>query len=249
MNDSTFEAKLSFRLTRMNVFIFISVFGFILTVLTVIIVAFTPLREYIPGYSDLKDREKVHQLSVRTDSIEYMTKITSAYIDSLYMILSGAENISKIDYEKFSRHATPVKISESHLSAPQTSISDVFESYFYYKPAEGIIVQEFSPAMNHFGIDIVTAPESSVRAVRDGTVIHSRWNPEYGNILIIQHPNNIVSIYKHISVLLKKEGDYVKGGEVVSISGNTGEMSTGPHLHVELWINGSVVNPAFFLNY
>jgi hypothetical protein len=246
MNDSTFEEKLSFRLSRMNVFILTSSAGFLLIILTVVIIAFTPLREYIPGYSNIADRNKLYKLSVKADSLEQIMAATSIYMDSLLMVLSGSEDIGKIDYTEISKATAPVMLDDQSNIAAVTTI---YQSVFYHKPVDGVVVQGFSPAMHHLGIDIATPVESPVMAVRDGTVILARWSHEFGNTLVIQHPGNIVSIYKHNSLLLKKEGDRVSGGQVVAISGNTGEITTGPHLHFELWINGAPVNPSFFLNY
>ncbi len=249
MNDSSFEEKLSFKLSRLNVFLLLSSSGFLLIILTVLIISFTPLREYIPGYSNVADRNELYQLSVRADSLDHMVKATSLYIDSLLMVLSGTDDFGKIDYSEIHKLTNvAVNIEEDQSNTIQSS-SNIYESLFYHKPVEGILIQEFSPAMNHLGIDIVTPAESPVMAVRDGTVILARWNHEFGNILVIQHSGNIVSVYKHNSLLIRKEGDQVRGGQVVALSGNTGEITSGPHLHFELWINGIPVNPALFLNY
>lgn len=251
MNDSTFEEKLSFRLSRLNVFVLLSSSAFILVFLTVIIIAFTPLREYIPGYSNLEDRNTLYELSLKADSLENVLNATSGFMDSLIMVLSGNENMGKIDYSEIStyRAADGSGSSSGTGSGKVSAPVSFYQSLFYYKPVEGVVTQNFSPSMNHLGIDIVTPEESPVIAVRDGTVIMARWTLHFGNVLAIQHANNIISIYKHNSLLLKFEGDMVKGGEVVAISGNTGEITSGPHLHFELWMNGVPVNPALFLNY
>lgn len=249
LNDTSFEEKLSFKLSRMNVFILLSSSGFLLIILTVVIIAFTPLREYIPGYSNIEDRNNLYKLSVRADSIEQTLVSTSMYLDSLLMILSGTDELGKLDYTQISRYSPAPANDDKASSMAMNSQSNIYESLFYHKPVEGVVVQKFSPAMNHLGIDIVTPAETPVMAVRDGTVILARWNNEFGNMLVIQHPGNIISVYKHNSLILKKEGEQVKGGQVVAVSGNTGEISTGPHLHFELWINGAPVNPSLFLNY
>jgi len=248
MNDSTFEEKLSFKLSRINVFTLFASSGAILILLTVIIIAFTPLKEYIPGYSDIEDRNNLYRLSVQTDSLKRIVDATSGYMDSLLMVLSGTDDFGKVDYAEMNKYTN--KITESSETGKGISgTSKIYESLYYQKPLEGIVVQEFNPSMNHLGIDIVAPEESPVKTVREGTVILARWNYEFGNMIVIQHPGNIVSIYKHNSLLLKKEGDRVQGGQVIAISGNTGEMTTGPHLHFELWINGAPVNPSLFLNY
>jgi len=249
MSDANFEEKLSFRLSRMNVFVLLSSSGFLLIMLTVLIIAFTPLREYIPGYSNVQDRNRLYQLSVKADSLSQTVNATTGYIDSLLLVLSGTDDFEKIDYNEMSRYATLSTPDAGAETKKSISGAGIYESMFYYKPVNGIVIQGFAPAMNHLGIDIVTTPESPVMSVRDGTVILARWNHEFGNMMVIQHPGNIVSVYKHNSLMLKKEGDMVNGGQVVAVSGNTGEMTTGPHLHFELWVNGVPVNPVVFLNY
>jgi len=249
MNDSTFEEKLSFRLSRMNVLLLISSSGFFLILLTAFIIAFTPLREYIPGYSNIEDRNRLYNLSLKADSLERIVNATSGYLDSLLLVLSGTDDIGKLDYREMSRITGEGTATESNKPSIIAGTTSIYESMFYHKPVDGIVVREFSPAMNHFGIDIVTPVESPVVAVRDGTVILAHWNHEFGNMLVVQHSGNIISVYKHNSLLLKREGDKVKGGQVISVSGNSGVISTGPHLQFELWIHGAAVNPSIFLNY
>jgi hypothetical protein len=248
MNDSTFEEKISFKLSRMNVFILLASSGAVLILLTVIIIAFTPLKEYIPGYSNIEDRNQLYRLSVQADSLQRMVDATSGYMDSLLMVLSGTDDFGKIDYSEMNKYTSEIA-EPGEAGEGISGTKKIYESLYYHKPLEGIVVQQFNPSMNHLGIDIVTPGESPVKAVREGTVILARWNHEFGNMIVIQHPGNIVSIYKHNSLLLKKEGDRVQGGQVIAISGNSGEITTGPHLHFELWINGAPVNPSLFLNY
>jgi murein DD-endopeptidase MepM/ murein hydrolase activator NlpD len=251
MNDSNFEEKLSFRLSRMNVFIITISVSFLLIVSIVVIIAFTPIREYIPGYSNVEDRHQLYRLSKESDSLKTMISVTSQYLDSLMIVLSGTGSFQRIDFSEISRFidVPEFKTEIKYTSDLGTSVKNTLEPFLFYKPVEGVITQEFLPALYHFGIDVVTPIESPVLAIRDGSVILARWSYQFGNMIIIQHPNNFISVYKHNSVLLKKEGDKVKGGEPIAISGNTGEISTGPHLHIEMWMNGTPVNPAIFLNY
>jgi len=251
MNDSTFEEKLSFRLSRMNVFVVATSLSFLLIVTIVVLIAFTPIREYIPGYSNVEDRNRLYQLSRESDSLKTVVTVTSQYLDSLMVVLSGTANFQRIDFGEVSKFidASEHKVEANQVAEHGASISSTLEPFLYTKPVNGVISQEFLPAIFHYGIDIVTPVESPILAIRDGSVILARWSYQFGNMIIIQHPNNLISVYKHNSALLKKEGDKVKGGEPIAISGNTGEISTGPHLHIEMWINGVPVNPAIFLNY
>lgn len=253
MDDSTFEKRLSLKITRLNVFIIGSLLSLFLIFVTVFVIAFTPLKQYIPGYGSLEERNKLYNLSLKADSIENILKIGTAYMDTLLMILSGDENIQRVHFsEDFVSLDNEIKNADLHAgkTAVKHQVSHYFhQTLFFYKPVEGIVTQKFSPAINHFGIDIVSKKNAPVVAIRDGTVIIAQWTHHYGNIIIIKHQNDIISIYKHNSALLKSEGDNVKGGEVIAISGNTGELTTGPHLHFELWMNGVPVNPAIFFNY
>lgn len=246
MNDSTYEEKLSFRLSRMNVFILTSSVSFFLIILTVIIISFSSLREYIPGYSNVDDRKKLYDLSLKADSMQKIIYATTDYMDSLLLVLSSTEFIDRIDYQELSSFSSSV----SESTKPQAEIvSDPFyKSIYFYKPIEGVLTQRFLPAMGSLGIGISSPQESNIKAVREGTVILSRWTSQNGNIIAIQHQGEIVSIYKRLSTPLKREGDKVIGGEVIAISGKTSEKDDS-NLFFELWINGVAVNPAIFLNY
>ena len=117
----------------------------------------------------------------------------------------------------------------------------------FYSPIKGIVSKEFDPLRKHFGVDIVAPRDEVIKSVQDGTVIFSSWTVETGYVIAVQHPGNVISVYKHNSVLLKKEGNIVHAGETVAIIGQTGELSNGPHLHLELWVNGVPVNPKDYI--
>lgn len=246
MNDSTYEEKLSFRLSRMNVFIIAASLSFFLIIFTTIIIAFSSLREYIPGYSNVEDRKKLYDLSLKADSMDKIIYATTNYMDSLLLVLGSTEFTGRIDYQELSSLSS---VSNDPTNLQTEIVSDPFyKSIFFYKPIEGVLTQKFLPAMGSLGIGISSPKESEIKAVREGTVILSRWTSQNGNILAIQHQGEIVSIYKRLSTPLKKEGDKVIGGEVIAISGKTSEEKDNT-LFFELWINGVAVNPAIFLNY
>lgn len=246
MNDSTFEEKLSFKLSRMNVFIATSSLSFFLIILTTIIIAFSSLREYIPGYSNVDDRKKLYDLSIKADSMERLLTATSDYMDSLLLVLSSTEFTGRVDYQELSNLA----VSNTNISSPSTEKTKdpFYKSVFFYKPIDGVVIQRFLPAMGNLGIGISSKKESEIKAVRDGTIILSKWTKENGNILGIQHQGEIISIYKNLTTPLKKEGDKVLGGEVIAISGKP-KTEEGISLNFELWISGVPVNPSVFLNY
>ncbi len=268
LNEETFEEKLSFKLTRMNVFVVLGLLSIVLVFITSYIIAFTPLREYIPGYTDVAMQRRIYELQMRSDSIERAMESNQLYLQNLRLVLGDSLSVQKkaksdtaikksytdifdkrspedsllrLDYENQSKY------NLFYSDAPSEKSSATSRSYTFFTPVKGVISSKFNPLLKHFGIDIVANTDEPIKAVQDGTVIFSGWTVETGNVLAISHPGNIISVYKHNSVLLKKEGSVVRAGETVAIIGESGELSTGPHLHLELWINGSPVNPADYI--
>jgi murein DD-endopeptidase MepM/ murein hydrolase activator NlpD len=265
MNDHTFEEKISFRLTRFNVFVFFGTLSIFLIVATIYIIAFTPLREYIPGYADFNTRQILRELNLKADSLEADLKRKDLYILNIQNIISGREivdvfpdtvaiplesvsalpkskedSILRLEVETESNYS--YWIDEGNLH----SYPDIYQ-FFFFPPIKGIVTNYFNPAENHYGVDIVADHKEAIKATLDGTVIFSSWTVETGYTMGIQHPNNLISVYKHNSALLKHIGNYVKAGEVIAIIGESGYLSTGTHLHFELWFNGNPVNPLDYI--
>lgn len=261
-NESTLEEVWSFRLSQLSVFIYICLFAFILVTLTSVIIILTPIRNYLPGYLDVEVRKEILQNSLRADSLEEKIAIQSRYLENLSAILSGNITIDSIqhnnsmsqvhpDYDipRSDRESTYIKRFEEeekyNLTAlnpnpPQTEL-------FFYRPLNGIISSAFDAEKQHFGIDLTSALKENVIATLDGTVIYTGFDPKYGNVISLQHKNDFISIYKHNDIILKEVGDRVIAGEAIAIVGNTGELSTGPHLHFELWHKGIPVNPEEYI--
>ncbi|MFC1731572.1 M23 family metallopeptidase [candidate division KSB1 bacterium] len=272
MNDENFEERLSFRLSRLNVFIVLGTITIVLIVGTIYIIAFTPLREYIPGYTDVSIQKKVYDNTLRADSLEIAVKQRDRYISDLKRVIDGeiveiekvidTGNPGKYDTIKLRRSTADSILraeienqSEYNLtygygeSEEMISGSSELSSFFFFTPVKGIVSNPFDMAKKHYGIDILAKKNEAIKATLDGTVIFSNWTLETGYIIAIQHHYNIISVYKHNSALLKKGGNYVKAGEVIAIIGETGELSTGPHLHFELWYNGNPVNPKDYMTF
>jgi murein DD-endopeptidase MepM/ murein hydrolase activator NlpD len=153
---------------------------------------------------------------------------------------SGEDSVLRAEYEKDNKYNL---FKSDKTSAKGSSMRNLT----FFTPVKGMVTSVFDPLRKHFGIDIVAARDQVIKSVQDGTVIFSGWTVETGYVIAIQHPGNVISVYKHNSVLLKKEGNIVHAGETVAIIGETGELSTGPHLHLELWINGIPVNPVDYI--
>ena len=272
LNDETFEEKISFRLTRINVFVLLGTLSILLIFLTAIIISFTSLREYIPGYTNPELPKQVYHLQQLTDSLEKDFYRKNLYFQNLKNIIEGKEIIDtiipnteqsanydtiislkksiedsllRLEYEEQNNYSLFFNENENLISENNGSIN----SYNFFIPLEGIITRNFSLTEKHFGIDIVAAKNEAIKATLDGTVIFSDWTVETGYVIAIQHKYNILSIYKHNSTLLKKTGTFVKAGEPIAIVGNSGELSTGPHLHFELWLNGTPVNPKTYIGF
>ena len=261
-NESTLEEVWSFRLSQLSVFIYVFIFASILITLTSVIIILTPIRNYLPGYLDVEVRKEILQNALRADSLEQKINLQSRYLENLADILSGNINIDSIqsfdstsyilsDYNipRSDNESTFIKRFEDeekyNLTAlnpnpPQTEI-------FFYRPLNGIISSVFDADKQHFGIDLTSALRENVIATLDGTVIYTGFDPRYGNVITLQHKNDLISIYKHNEILLKEIGEKVVAGEAIAIVGNTGELSTGPHLHFELWHKGVPVNPEDYI--
>jgi len=266
LNEDTFEEKLSFKLNRLNVFIFGSIFSILLIIGTIFLIAFTPLKEYIPGYSSIKLKKEATQLVYKTDSLEQVLKVNNQYLKNLRQLLTG--KISEVKFDKDSAMQTIKKLnrdslilepSENDLNFRKEVESEDRYNLFnpakkttevvFFAPLTGTITDRFNIKNKHFAVDIAVEAGTPVKAVADGTVIFAGWTPDTGNVIILEHAAGFISVYKHNSVLHKQEGDIVKSGEVIAASGNTGEYSTGVHLHFELWNEGIPVNPENYIDF
>ncbi len=262
--DHTYEEVLTFRLTKLNLLSFVGTAVILLITLTTVLIAFTPIREYIPGYPDGYLRRQIVLNAIRLDSLENQIRIRDQYYENLLDILSGREPrsfearpdaVAMVDNISFSKSVedsilrAEIEIEEQFNLVTESNPANhsYFSTIHFFPPVKGLIINEFSLEENHFGVDLVAAPAQPVMAVLEGTVTLATWTLETGYIIQIQHFNNFLSFYKHNAQLLKNTGDIVKAGEAIAIVGNTGELTTGPHLHFELWRNGTPVNPEDFI--
>jgi murein DD-endopeptidase MepM/ murein hydrolase activator NlpD len=269
MNDTTLERMFSFRLSRMNVFVALGVLVIILVIGTTFLIAYTPLREYIPGYGDVSMQKDLYKLMQKSDSLQHEIILREAYVQNIKDVINGKDFSMKdapkpIDSSKTKYNNLDVTASkEDSLLREEFEDMDQYNlittgikgssssicNYFFFTPVQGIISNGYNPTGRHYGIDIVSQKNEPIKSVLDGTVIFSAWTLQTGYVIAIQHQSDIISIYKHNSVLLKREGDFVKAGDPIAIIGETGELSTGPHLHFELWYNGKPVNPREYITF
>ncbi len=264
LNEDTFEERISFKLTRLNVFILVGLSGIILISLTTLLIALTPLREYIPGYSSTKLKKDARMLLVKTDSLERALRVRNQYYSKIQEVLSGT--ISAENFDRDSIRTATLNPSELNLlPSKEDSILRVFVEkedkynlfetagaigdFALFPPVKGTVTAGYNANEKHYALDIVTEKDAPVKAAGDGTVIFAEWTAETGHVMIIEHPKNMITVYKHNASLNKRQGDLVKAGEVIAVVGNTGELSTGPHLHFELWSNGYPIDPSNFIDF
>lgn len=263
MTENTFEERYSVHLTPMNLFIGISAGIVLFTLIVVSLIAFTPVREYIPGYANSTKFERLYKNQSRQlDSMTNVLKSMEIQSKTLRSIINGeVPNDSNIKKMMMNDSAVGVisKMIDDRLraydnreyfkkeeSGNQNMMPD---NFMFIAPVKGFVTERFSPDANHSAVDVVAKPDEAVKSTLAGTVVFSSWTPDAGHVIGIQHPNNIFSVYKHNSVLLKNAGAYVNAGDAIAIVGNSGELTSGSHLHFELWHNGSPLNPEDFMKF
>ncbi len=266
MNDDTFAEQFSWRLTPLALLTVIGVVTITMTTLVILLIAFTPLREYIPGYSDPELRNELDVTRVRIDSLHLVAEANEVYMKNLRTVLGGNDQPEKPGSNP--RDTARNKSRPDVRSGADSLLRQDFEGagnsyslqlgvkrsggisgFFFFAPVKGAITTSFNSAEEHYGVDVAAPESEAVKATLDGTVIAAGWSPESGYVIQVQHSNNIVSVYKHNSVLLKKTGQFVKAGEPIAIVGSTGEHSTGPHVHFELWYNGTALDPQDYISF
>ena len=263
LNDSTYEEKSSFKISRLNVFSILFALMFIIVLITSGILFFTPIRGYIPGYSSTTLQKQANLLSYKTDSLRQIVFLNDQYINSLKKVLTG--DLETIEYKAdsvISKDILDLQIIErSKEDSILRQLVDNEDKYnleninknkdFYLlsAPISGAVSQNYSIADDHLAIDISVDIGTPVRAVSNGRVILSEWTTQTGYVLIIDHGNDLISVYKHNSKLLKSQGEIVKQDEIIALSGNSGVLTSGPHLHFELWSEGFSIDPNTLINF
>ena len=264
-SEDTFEEKLSFKANKINVFIIMLVYSIILISFTISIVFFTQLREMVPGYSSSDLLNRAIYLTKKTDSLEQQIALNNKFYKSIEDVLSGNINefIARDELSIDSNLINPGVVTISPNSQDSilrkyvenedkfnlTNNELIIENKMFFSPIKGEITQNFNYNENHFAIDIAADIGTPVKSVLDGKIIFSEWSLETGYVVVIDHGENIISVYKHNSKTFKEQNDFVQAGEVIAYSGNQGNLSSGPHLHFELWKNGTPIDPEPLLNF
>lgn len=260
-NENTLEEVVGIHVSKLNgVSVLLLTFTVIFLIVSTIIV-FTPLRNYLPGYMNSEVREQVVVNALRADSLQDALNRQSLYIMNIQDIFKGqvkVDTVHSIDSLTIARSEELMERTQQeeefrkqyeekeryNLTATDYNITS---GLIFHRPTRGMMSSSFDANKKHYGVDIAATPNESVLATLDGTVILSTYTAETGYVIQIQHGQNMVSIYKHCGSLLKKEGDVVKAGEAIALVGSTGEKTTGPHLHFELWNKGRALDPSKYI--
>lgn len=260
LNDSTFGESFSLKLTPTGLLIGIAAITIVMTTLVISLVAFTPLREYIPGYGNVTERKLIVNLSNKADSLESIISARDLYMQTVLNVLNeqhetksekpvkdtsgkyknvntsagSADRSFREDYEK--------NASNSSIGVKNPKLN-ILSNLIFFNPVKGIVSESYNLKTKHYGVDIVSKADEIVKSTLDGTIIYSGFSAQDGYVIHIQHNNNIISLYKHLGNTFKTLGNKVKSGEAIGTVGNTGELSKGAHLHFEIWYNGYAINP------
>ena len=261
-NENTLEEIVGIHVSKLNG---VSVLLFAVTVIfliTSVIIAFTPLRNYLPGYMNSEVREQVVLNALRADSLQWVLERQRMYIMNIQDIISGnvkVDSVHSIDSLTVTRTEELVERTQAEDDFRKqyeeterynlTTIDNapVMSGLIFFRPTRGMVSSDFDANKQHYGIDIAANPNESVLATLDGTVILATYTADTGYVIQVQHAQNLVSVYKHCGSLLKKVGDTVKAGEAIALVGNTGEKTTGPHLNFELWNKGRALDPSKYI--
>lgn len=268
--DASFEQLFSVHLTPFSVLFTIALLGILLIAGVTVLIAFTGLREYIPGYPTGEERRMIMENLQRTDSLLDEIALRDHLINDMRLVLSERVPIDEWDKDSV---VNAHKSNAMHIEFSKSEVDSIFrmdvesqdkynvlgnqadqvdtklEMLFLDVPLKGVVTNKFGDKEGHYGVDIAAVEGARVASVLDGTVIFAEWTVETGNVIQVQHDNQLVSIYKHNSKLLKMPGMRVSAGEIIALTGNSGELSTAPHLHFELWYQGVPLNPENYISF
>lgn len=263
-NENTLEEIVGLHVSKLNgLSVLLSVLA-VLFLIAASIITFTPLRNYLPGYMNSEVRSQIVNNALRVDSLQQVLGKQNLYIMNIQDIFSGKvriDSVQTLDSLTEARHDTLMERTKREeefrrqyeenekYNLTSSAFQPDVNGLIFYRPTRGMVSDHFDAEKKHFGTDIAANPNESVLATMDGTVILSTYTAETGYLIAVQHNQDFVSVYKHCGSLLKKEGERVKGGEAIALVGNSGTLSTGPHLHFELWYKGRPVNSEKYIVY
>ena len=266
LNEDTFEETFSLKLNLMNVFVVGTIGAILIIFVTTYIIAFTPLREYIPGYASSKLKQDALEMAIKSDSLEKSVKINNAYIASIKKVLTGDLEYAKLNKDSIKAlDVSEIDVSGLSPTEKEQELRDqvikedkynVFESstpkvsFVLFPPAQGSILQKYNAGNKHLAVTIALTNNTPIKSVAAGTIIFSDWTPSSGYVVIVRHKDDILSVYKNAASVTKKQGNTVKSGEVIALAGNANTVqNSGATLHFELWKDGFPIDPTQFINF
>lgn len=263
VNEDTFAELFSLRLTLMNVFVVASSAAILIVTCTTFLIAFTPLREFIPGYASTKLKKDATQLALKSDSLSVALQKNETYIASIKQILTGNLDYAKLSKDSImatksvEKEAVPLEASPEEVKirelADKEDKYNLFEkaqakvNVVLFAPINGTIIQKYSVKNKHLYLDVAVAKNTPIKSIADGTVIFSDWTPTNAFVIVVRHTNGFISVYKNAASQTKEQGDVVKTGEVIALAGAAGRESTSSQLHFELWKDGQPVDPTQYM--
>ena len=264
-NDETFEERFSYKLNRLNVFLVLSISVILLIAATFLVISQTQLKEYIPGYDSSELRRQAIRNTYMLDSIQITLQQNQRYIASVSKVLRGDLDLQELEnqrqFDSLQIDTTLIDFPTSkadsllRIDVAQDDKYNVLESasqtvpFVLFPPVTGTVSQRYDANVEHYAVDVVVPRNTPVKSAAEGNVIFVGWTTETGYVVIIAHPYNIISVYKHNASLNVRQGDAVETGQVIPVAGNSGSMTTGPHLHFELWSDGYALNPEEFIEF
>ena len=262
LNEATYEERLSYRLSRLNIFLFFSLIAILIIISTICLIAFTSVKEYIPGYDSTVLRTNAVKNIETLDSLTLVIEKNQDFINSIGSVILGETtkseaqkeikvriDISDIEFKVNQEDSLLRKVveKEDRFNVLESATSKV--KYVLISPIFGQVTSRFDYGFKHFGTDIAVPINSPVKSIAKGTVVLAEWTVQTGYVIVIEHAYGLTSVYKHNDSGLISQGDLVESGQVIALSGNIGELTTGPHLHFELWREGIPVNPENYVSF
>lgn len=241
LDDEDLREVTSFSFSLLILYIFLSSIFVLLTTLVVSFIIFTPIKTWIPGYGDINENSVYIELNQKLDDLENQIEAHNIYTMGLQNMLKSIESTEQM------KNGSPEVLTNADVL--ESMKAKELDHIIFAPPLKGTISAPYDPSIEHFGTDVIAPKGTAVKSILEGIVLNAEWTSESGNVVFIQHPKNTISVYKHNSALLVKVGQQVSKGQAIAIIGNTGEESTGPHLHMELWYDGKPVNPENFISF
>ena len=263
-DEQTFKKHVAFNFSSISFTLYLLLFSFIIAIITSLLIFFTPIKEFVPGVSSSDLIRKSINLANKTDSLEQVLDQNTKFYKSIENVLLGkTEEVLEpkmLKTEKYQEDLNSLiaPVVEDSLLRKYVEEQDNYNlteseldvgNKMFFSPVEGNLTAKFNFEEKHYGIDVSVPSGSPIRSVLDGRVLFSEWSFETGYVLVVTHNDNLISVYKHSKKNLKSQNEFVKAGEVIAYSGNQGQLSTGPHLHFELWQNGIPINPEPFFKF